>query len=53
MRRIFPQNLALHQRFAHQPELVMFQIAQPAMDQLGGADDVPLARSFISARKTE
>ena len=29
------QHLALDQRLAHQPEFVIFQIAQPAMDQLG------------------
>ena len=36
VRRDAPQHLALHQRLPHQPELVMLQIAQPAMDQLGG-----------------
>ena len=36
VRRIAPQHLALHQRFTHQPELVIFQIAQSAVDQLGG-----------------
>ena len=30
------QHLALEQRLAHQPELVIFEIAQAAMDQLGG-----------------
>ena len=35
VRRVLPQNLALHQRFAHQPELVIFEIAQAAMDELG------------------
>jgi hypothetical protein len=29
------QPLALDQRLAHQPELAIFEIAQPAMDQLG------------------
>ncbi len=35
MRRLGQQHLALLQRLAHQPELVVFQIAQAAMDQLG------------------
>jgi hypothetical protein len=29
------QHFTLGQRFAHQPEFVMFQVAQAAMDQLG------------------
>ena len=37
VRRHSPQHLALHQRFAHQAELVVFEIAQAAMDQLGRA----------------
>ncbi len=37
MRRIGPQHFALHQRFAHQTELVMLQIAQTTMNELGGA----------------
>jgi hypothetical protein len=35
MRRTFQQHLALAQRLAHQAELVIFQIAQATMDQLG------------------
>src|SRR3954468_10267258 len=35
MRRDLPEDLALDQRLADQPELVIFQIAQPAMNQLG------------------
>jgi hypothetical protein len=35
MRRVAPQHLALHQRFAHQPKFIIFEVAQPAMDQLG------------------
>ena len=35
MRRQFPQHLALHQRLAHQPEFVVLEITQPAVDQLG------------------
>ena len=31
------QHLALDQRLAHQPELVVFEIAQAAMDQLARA----------------
>ena len=34
---IGPQHLALHQRLTHQPEFIMFQIAQAAMNELGGA----------------
>ncbi len=30
-----PQRLAFDQRFAHQAELVIFEIAQPAMDEFG------------------
>ena len=36
MRRDTPQTLPLGQRLAHQTEFAMFQIAQPAMDELGG-----------------
>ena len=36
MRRLGQQHLALLQRLAHQAELVVFEVAQPAMDQLGG-----------------
>ena len=35
VRRLGQQDLALLQRLAHQPELVVLQIAQAAMDQLG------------------
>ena len=35
VRRGLPEHLALHQRFPHQPELVVLEIAQAAMDQLG------------------
>src|SRR5262245_12183576 len=47
MRRHLQQHFALDQRFAHQAELVVFQVAQPAMDQLGaggggGAGEVRL-----------
>ena len=50
VRRVAPQHFALHQRFAYEPELVIFEIAQAAMDEFGGTDDVPFARSFFSAR---
>jgi hypothetical protein len=47
VRRGFEQALALEQRLADQAELVMFEVAQPAVDQLGagrrrGAGEVPL-----------
>ena len=32
MRRIGEQGVALAQRFPHQPELAVFQVAQPAMN---------------------
>ncbi len=35
MRRDPPQHFALHQRFANEPELEIFQITQTAMDELG------------------
>ncbi|MGY3412222.1 hypothetical protein ACVWZV_008335 [Bradyrhizobium sp. GM5.1] len=35
VRRDAPENLALDQRLANQPELVIFEIAQAAMHQLG------------------
>ena len=35
VRRDLPENFPLDQRLADQPELVIFQIAQPAMDELG------------------
>ena len=35
VRRLGQQHLALHQRLAHQPEFVMFEIAQAAVNQLG------------------
>ena len=35
MRREPQQHFSLGQRFAHQAEFVIFEIAQPAMDQLG------------------
>src|SRR5690606_15484569 len=37
MRSVAPQNLALKQRLAHQPEFVMLQIAQPTVNELGGS----------------
>ena len=36
MRRDAQQDFAFNQRFTHQAEFVMFQIAQATMDQLGG-----------------
>ena len=36
MRRDAKQDFAFNQRFTHQAKLVMFQIAQATMDQLGG-----------------
>ena len=35
MGRDLPEDFALDQRLAHQPKLVIFEIAQPAMHQLG------------------
>jgi hypothetical protein len=35
MRRDLPENFAFQQRVAHQFEVVIFEVAQPAMDQLG------------------
>src|SRR5205807_5966990 len=35
MRRDLPKDFALDQRLADQPELIIFEIAQPAMHQLG------------------
>ena len=37
VRRDAPQHLALGQRLAHQPEIVVLEVAQAAVDQLGGA----------------
>ncbi|MNT71274.1 hypothetical protein D3C72_2097420 [compost metagenome] len=37
MRRHCPEHFALHQRFAHQTEFVMLEIAQAAVDKLGRA----------------
>jgi hypothetical protein len=36
MRGDAPQHLALHQRLAHETEFIMFEVAQAAMDELGG-----------------
>ena len=36
VRRGAPQHLAFAERLAHEAELVMFEIAQPAVDQLRG-----------------
>jgi hypothetical protein len=36
VRRMRPQHFALDQRLAHQAEFVIFEIAQAAMDELGG-----------------
>ena len=44
VRRRAQQHLALDQRLAHQPELVIFEIAQAAMDQLAAARRGALAR---------
>ena len=54
VRRDPPQHLALHQRLAHQTELVIFQIAQPAVDQLGrraGGAGRQVARSHRNTRQ--
>ncbi|MNW11295.1 hypothetical protein D3C71_2087160 [compost metagenome] len=32
MRRVAQQSVALDQRFPHQAELAVFEVAQPAMD---------------------
>ena len=53
VRRDAPQDFALLQCLAHQAEVQIFEIAQPAMDQLGGGGDVAEARSFISQRNTD
>ena len=50
--RDLPENFALDQRLADQPELVIFEIAQPAMHQLGRPGRRPAGKSFISQRKT-
>src|SRR5271170_319412 len=34
MRGHAPERFALHERFAHQPKLVVFEVAQAAVDQL-------------------
>ena len=44
------QDLTLDQRLAHQAELVIFQIAQPAMDQLAGAGGRPLGQIVLFAQ---
>ncbi len=50
-----PQDFALHQRFAHQAEFMVFEVAQPAMDQLGrcaggtGAQIGPIAQEHAPA----
>ena len=51
VRRGIQQHLALDQRLAHQAELIMLEIAQAAVDELGRGLDVPEARSPCSARK--
>ncbi len=49
-----PEHLALDQRLAHRPKLVIFEIAQPAMHELGrGQDEVPAGQVVLSQRKTE
>ena len=37
VRRIAPEHFALHQRFTHQSEFVIFEVAKPAMNELGGS----------------
>ena len=51
MRRSLQQHLALDQRLAHQAELVVLEIAQAAMDELGrgrggGAGEIALLRQI-------
>ena len=45
-----PEDFALDQRLAHQPELVIFEVAQPAMHQLGRPRRRP-ARQIIHFTK--
>ena len=47
------QHLALGQRLAHQAELVLFQVAQPAMDQLGGGGGGGAAEVAALHQQTE
>ena len=35
VRRHPPEHFALHERFPHQTEFQIFEITQPAMDELG------------------
>ena len=49
VRRLAQHDLALRQRFAHEPELVVLEVAETAVDQLGaplrgGCGDVVLSR---------
>src|ERR1700758_3591892 len=46
MRRDLPEDFALNQRLAHQAELVIFEIAQPAMHEFGRPGRRP-ARQII------
>ena len=48
--RDLPEDFALDQRLAHQPKLVIFEIAQPAMHQLGRPGRRP-ARQVIHFTK--
>src|SRR5262249_48208886 len=58
VRRVFAQNAALLQRFHHQREIALFQIAHAAMHEFGGAAGGSLAevvlfdeRGAIAARR--
>ena len=51
VRRGAQQHLALDQRLAHQPELVVFEVAQAAMDQLAAARGGALGEVVLLAQE--
>lgn len=50
MRRGFEQHLALDQGLAHQPELVILEVTQPAMHKLSGSRTGALRQIIFFAK---
>ena len=48
--RCIEQNLTLDQRLAHEPEFVVFEIAQSAVDELAGSRGCPLGQIVLLAQ---
>ena len=48
VRRVLGQQAPLAQRLQHQADVALLQVADPAVNQLGAAADVPFAKSFCS-----